>query len=570
MNGYSAIPASYQNGLYWQYFMKSFEDAMAMQQKKANAYQDSIMANQASGPLKATNQSYVNNADVEAANAAQAQAAMQTQSVSTPVLKEVKDGKVYVVADGKDDGKISGAQKFANFAKGAGNFFKGMFCGKDGKFSLLQTAKTVGLVALGFAVPAIGIGMLAVGGAMSVYSLGKGIVKANAAKTDAEAETAWQNIGEGTTGVVMTAVGAKALKTSKAATAAEALRYKGIKGYGRALKDVYVDAGKGIKQGYTHVKENGITSSLRTAKDVSKDYITSSWEGRFRSTNAKNNAKSRMEAAYDKQVLKHETRILELEQKIAVSKNPKKSAKWRAEITELRGQIADIIKAKWESIQKQADQRVAEHKQFRYIEQAQENALRANKEIARVKDLLKKVEDEIKVTKDAEKLTDLNIKKAKYEAEISANKMQIQTAKNQLRHGYKFENITSYIKENHKPIGYPTMAVASRDIEEVATYDPQDIQAMMYGFSSAAEMEAALKAEGSQGAQEALMAAQEYAAANTQAQAQTAAKTTAQTTSNVTNPYTQYSLYSQMNMTPPMGTGLEFQDVYKSPYAGLI
>lgn len=696
MNGYSAIPASYQNGLYWQYFMKSFEDAMAMQQKKANAYQDSIMANQASGPLKATNQSYVNNADVEAANAAQAQAAMQTQSVSTPVLKEVKDGKVYVVADGKDDGKISGAQKFANFAKGAGNFFKGMFCGKDGKFSLLQTAKTVGLVALGFAVPAIGIGMLAVGGAMSAYSLGKGIVKANAAKTDAEAETAWQNIGEGTTGVVMTAVGAKALKTSKAATAAEALRYKGIKGYGRAVKDVYVDAGKGIKKGYTHVKENGIKSSLRTAKDVSKDYITSSWEGRFRSTNAKNNAKSRMEAAYDKQVLKHETRILELEQKIANSKNAKKSAEWRAEITELRGQIADIIKAKseipetpstafsktrikninknineknaeiaqirkdnptidsliqqradlkrnypaevarfdnnnpqvakllklekdvntlknlkqrvqsnpdingyrqnqidyytkleayakaqakkskgaektkWESIQKQAGQRVAEHKQFRYIEQAQENALRANKEIARVKDLLKKVEDEIKVTKDAEKLTDLNIKKAKYEAEISANKMQIQTAKNQLRHGYKFENITSYIKENHKPIGYPTMAVASRDIEEVATYDPQDIQAMMYGFSSAAEMEAALKAEGSQGAQEALMAAQEYAAANTQAQAKTTAKSTAQTTSNVTNPYTQYSLYSQMNMTPPMGTGLEFQDVYKSPYAGLI
>ena len=114
------------------------------------------------------------------------------------------------------------------------------------------------------------------------------------------------------------------------------------------------------------------------------------------------------------------------------------------------------------------------------------------------------------------------------------------------------------------------MAVASRDIEEVATYDPQDIQAMMYGFSSAAEMEAALKAEGSQGAQEALMAAQEYAAANTQAQAKTTAKSTAQTTSNVTNPYTQYSLYSQMNMTPPMGTGLEFQDVYKSPYAGLI
>ena len=131
MNGYSAIPASYQNGLYWQYFMKSFEDAMAMYNAKANAYQANAArttAQQANNSYNTDAQAAANTQNVDSYNAAQTQAAKMQAASSA--LKPQKDGRVYVVADGKDDGKISGAQKFANFAKGVGNFFKGMVCGK--------------------------------------------------------------------------------------------------------------------------------------------------------------------------------------------------------------------------------------------------------------------------------------------------------------------------------------------------------------------------------------------------------------------------------------------------------
>lgn len=673
MNGYSSIPANYQNSLYWQYFMKSLQDAQAMSKARAEAIQQQQA--QAQAQAQAQTQSAVDTTQF-ANNTA---AVQQTQPAQTPAFKNTKDGKVYVVADGKDDGYISGGQKLLNFGKGVGNFFKGMVCGKDGKFSLLQTAKTVGLVALGIAVPAIGVGMLAVGGAMSVYTVGKGIVKANAAKTDADAEKAWQNIGEGATGVVMTVTGAKALKSSKAASAADAMRYKGIKGYGRAIKDVYVDAGKGIKKGYTKVREDGVTQSLKDGWSSSKEYVGNQWEARFKSSNAKDNAKSRMEAAYDKQIMKHETKILELEQKIAGSKNAKKSSEWRQEITDLRAQIAENIKAKseipempqvdyskakvkninkrinqnnkeaaqirkdnpnidaeiqyranlkknypkelakydtehpqaakllklekdvntlkalkqrtidrpsvdgyrqnqidrftkleaiakakgknakgaekakWKTIEEQAKLRIKENERFRFLEQAQETTLKANRELADLNVKLKDVEAKIKAETNPEKITDLNIEKARIESKISSNKIAIQSAKNQMRRGYHYQNITSYIKDNHKPIGYGTMAVASGDIEAVDTYTPEQLNAMMNGFASPEEMEEYLKAQ------------QEQAAAQS-AQSQQTQTTVPSTTSAVTNPY---GYYPQMNPQSPFGTGLEFQDLYKSPFEGL-
>ena len=52
--------------------------------------------------------------------------------------------------------------------------------------------------------------------------------------------------------------------------------------------------------------------------------------------------------------------------------------------------------------------------------------------------------------------------------------------------------------------------------------------------------------------------------------AQTAQASATQSENYATDPYAQVLQNSIWNMTPPMGTGLEFQDVYKSPYAGLI
>ena len=650
----TTLPANYQNGLYWQYFMQSLQQAEAMRQARLAQIQQQYAASQQ--PTAAS----------QAVDTTQFETSAPVQQQIAPALvtNNTEDGKVYVVADGKDDGSISGGQIAKNLVKGAGNFFKGMFCGKDGKFSLLQTAKTVGMVAIGVAVPAVGVGMLAAGGVMSAYSIGKGAIKAANAKTDAEAEKAWQNIGEGATGLVMTLTGAKALKAGKAATPAEAMRYKGIKGYGRAIKDVYMDAGKGIKGAYKHVRENGITDSIKFAVDESGSYIKNNWEARFKSTNSKANAKARMEAAYDKQAMKLETKILELEQRIASSKNAKTTAKLRQEISEYRSQIADIIKAKSEiqempsvafsrtkikelnklineknheiaqirkdnpNIDAQIQHRnalrtsnpkevaqydaqypevaklsklekdvntlrnlkqriknnpstdgyranqldyytrlesylnakikkasgtekaqlqaklklvqakISENKTFRFIEKAQEQVRKSELEIKSLDAKLKKIEAKIKTETDAEKLTDLRIAKAKIESEISSNKIQIQNAKNQLRTGYHSQNITSYIKDNHKSIGYGTMAAATGDVETLDTFTQEELNALLKGFSAPEE------------------------AASAQQSVPQATQATASQYS--TNPYPQFT---QMSLQPPRGTGLEFQDLYKSPYS---
>ncbi|MBS6552330.1 MAG: hypothetical protein KH321_00095 [Clostridium sp.] len=683
MNGYSSIPANYQNGLYWQYFMKSFEDAMAMYNAKANANQNSIMTSGASSPANnsynAVSQSAVNDTQSDAYKAAQAQTA-QTQAASAPVLKEVKDGKVYVVADGKDDGKISGAQKFANFAKGVGNFFKGMVCDETGKFSIKRTLTTVA-VAAGAAALTVATGgaaapfLVAAGAAMGAVEVGKGAYKAATAKTDAEAEAAWQSIGSGTVGIGLSVAGAKgSLKAAKV----DVSGYKGVTGAVKATGKTFKYSADGIKNGYQHVKSNGVMSSMGDAKTALADGFKTNWEAKFKSTSTKENLKSNFENKYDVKIAKNDAKIEKLMNEIVKlqengSKNAGKIAKKQNEMKALLNENTRLAKmknsipenpvtvnnkARIKEINKQVEELRAEIKEIKEtlpeadvssiekeiaVKLQLKNKLAAEQTPLGARELqLKKLEARQKVYEEAVKNSEGGTKKAykkhleevkmrkaeverllkveqaqhsaeaakarlpKYEAKLKQINEAIETVKNNtsLTQEEKVAALTNLAKEqgnatrlvnaakarinsgkrtlhlenaklfeaaNRKAVGYPTIAMTGGNVtNELTTYDPQDIQAMMYGFSSAAEMEAALKAEGSQSAQEAQMAAQESAAANTQAQAQTAAKTTAQTTTSVTNPYTQYSLYSQMNMTPPMGTGLEFQDVYKSPYAGLI
>lgn len=681
MNGYSAIPASYQNGLYWQYFMKSFEDAMAMYNAKAKAYQasaSSTAAQSANSSSNAAAQAPANTQNVDSYNAAQVQAAKMQATSSA--LKPLKDGSIYVVADGKDDGKISGTQKFANFAKGVGNFFKGMVCDETGKFSIKRTLTTFA-VAAGAAALTVATGgaaapfLVAAGAAMGAVEVGKGAYKAATAKTDAEAEAAWQSIGSGTVGIGLSVAGAKgSLKAAKV----DVSGYKGVTGAIKATGKTFKYSAVGIKNGYQHVKSNGVMSSMGDAKTALADGFKTNWEAKFKSTSAKENLKSNFENKYDVKIAKNDAKIEKLMNEIAKlqengSKNASKIAKKQNEMKALLHENTRLAKmknnipenpvtvnnkARIKEINKQVEELRAEIKEIKEtlpevdvssiekeiaVKLQLKNKLAAEQTPLGARELqLKKLEARQKVYEEAVKnskggtkkayqqhLEDLKMRKAeverllkveqaqhsveaakarlpKYEAKLKQINEAIETVKNNtsLSQEEKVAALTNLAKEqgnatrlvnaakarinsgkrtlhlenakifeaaNRKAVGYPTIAMTGGNVtNELNVYTPEQISAMMYGFSSAAEMEAALKAEGSQGAQEALMAAQEYAAANTQAQAQTAAKTTAQTTTSVTNPYTQYSLYSQMNMTPPMGTGLEFQDVYKSPYAGLI
>ena len=148
--------------------------------------------------------------------------AVKTAEGAVAISKTQYDEKTgYYAQDGANDGEISGWNKFANFCKGVGNLFTDMFFDEKGEFSLKKTVTTVAIGAavataaavVPFAAPVL-LGVALVGGAVT---LGAGAVNAATAKTDEEAEKAWQNIGSGATQTALALVGVKSAAKSAAA-----------------------------------------------------------------------------------------------------------------------------------------------------------------------------------------------------------------------------------------------------------------------------------------------------------------------------------------------------------------
>lgn len=201
MNFGTTVPSNYQNGMYWQYLMQSMQQAQQMQQQK---YNDTLaMMNLQKG------QQALQNGTLPPQTA--------VSSVQNPVdtVSAGAQTSAYAnVGDGKDDGKISFGKKCKNLGKGALNFFKGMVCDDKGKFSLTRTLTTVGVaagaVALTVATGGAATPFLIAGAAtLAAVQTGKGIYNAATATTDAQAEAAWQEIGSGTTALVGSVAGAK-------------------------------------------------------------------------------------------------------------------------------------------------------------------------------------------------------------------------------------------------------------------------------------------------------------------------------------------------------------------------
>lgn len=136
---------------------------------------------------------------------------------------------VQTVEDGKDDGKISLWSKIKNFGKGCLKFVTGMFTDEKGDFSIWQTLKSVGIITAAVAVsiasygtaaaPALAAAGVALGVTTGGYKVVKGAINASKAKTDAEAEAAWQDIGLGATTVGVSVAGAKGAMSSVNGTA---------------------------------------------------------------------------------------------------------------------------------------------------------------------------------------------------------------------------------------------------------------------------------------------------------------------------------------------------------------
>ena len=139
------------------------------------------------------------------------------------------------------------------------------------------------------------------------------------------------------------------------------------------------------------------------------------------------------------------------------------------------------------------------------------------------------------------------------------------TAKSNLTNAKRtlhFENLRNVKAQYAKPVGYSTVAIRGGNVvKDLDKYSQEDVYAMMNGFPSYAAM---------QQYKQTMETAQQADAQAQQALAQTAGQNASQMNTSynqyATNPYNSSSIYSTLLMQEPTGTGLEFEDVYVSPY----
>ena len=138
--------------------------------------------------------------------------------------------------DGADDGLIGFLEASKNVLKGGIKFFTGMFTDENGNFSTEQTLKTVaiaGAIGLATTIPVVGPLVLPALCAYGLFHGGteviSGISNAMDAKTDEEAQKAWQKVGSGATEGIVSYTGYKASGGIKKSWAKSQADYTALK-----------------------------------------------------------------------------------------------------------------------------------------------------------------------------------------------------------------------------------------------------------------------------------------------------------------------------------------------------
>ncbi len=171
-------------------------------------------------------------------------------------------------ADGKDDGKISFKEKLKNFGKGLIAPIKTMFSSpKNIAITALSAAACAGLIAVtgGAAAPVL----VALGITGGVFQIGKGIYKQATAKTDEQAQKAWQDIGSGT---FTTGVSVFAAKSALKANKVDTKGMSTLKAVGKCFKDLKTNT----VNSFTNAKSNiaNLGNTLKFWKKTPADSTT--------------------------------------------------------------------------------------------------------------------------------------------------------------------------------------------------------------------------------------------------------------------------------------------------------
>lgn len=613
-SGYGMQP-NYTNNLAYQYYMMQMMQQQQQQAMFAQQQQDAQM-DAYYAPQGVEEQTYVQQPQRVAVPAHMA--ATQT-SVQQP---QQTDG------DGKDDGKISFGKKCKNFFKGVGNFFKGMVCDENGKFSLKRTLTTVavaaGAVALTVATAGAATPFLIAGGAaLATYQTGKGVYKACTAKTDREAEQAWQEIGSGTTAIVASVAGAKgALKSAGAPIP----KGNAITSSLRATGECFKIAGKGAWNA-----KGAMLHPMQTARSI-KGYWNSTakpnLQQAFSYKNGYKNYTKAEQSKINKNINDIEAKMSEIQSELQKTNlTDAKRAELNTQYNELIGQRTNAeihnlynksmsqngpTSSKFRNvITKNAEQRLsALQEQLKTATGEQKIALEADiktlsNEIKYFKNNFKIEAAQERILKSEQMIAELNAEKnlpsqahnltSAQQARLNSIEARINTIKGAIAKDKQILRNANYKVAAQQHLPNVGLAYGSYYLGGAAPQTINDENAKFYGFESkdqmieaaaqygltAEQLADAIDQEFAQQGTTAATAAQQLADAEAERQAgaealaqQQAAQAAAQQTASqqynpyASNPYGQFAYNQQAQY---MGDNtFRFNELYKSPYPDMV
>ena len=604
------LPSNYQNGLYWMYLMQTMQQAQQMQQMQQQKYQQTMELLQKQKEQQELQQQMLQQKQLEQQQIQQQQIKAQQAALNKT--------QIPAQGDGQDDGKISFGKKCKNFVKGVGNFFKGMVCDENGKFSWKRTLTTVAVAAGAVALTVATGGaatpfLVAAGATMATVQTGKGIYKAATAKTDAEAEAAWQEIGSGTTALVGSVAGAKgALK----AAGAPIPKGNAITSSLRATKDCFKIAGSGVAKGskaiITHPMKSG-----RAIRAYYQDTVKPNMAEAFSYKNGHKNYTQALEKKLNKNIkdidnqmkkLNDELatnpsteRVGEINTKLAKLKQEKTVAETRLLVNDGKNKSLDILEEQITKVEaKLADSSISAAEKARLTAQREQLYQMAdvidskyhigfNKSIANKENFIKSLKEQLKTAAESDKaaikaeiklqqkllkgikaqkeveIAQHNIKRA--EADITKLNDQLRTATTDAQK----ETITARINTIEKAIVKDKQILRNANYKVAAqkhlpqvglaygTYYLSNPAAQVDGIDEKTQADAYAQQYGFESAE--AMQAYINAMNNSQQALNNADQYIAQSSSYTSNPYG-----FTTTIQPPMQSGLGFEDLYVSPY----